>query len=305
MATFLIAAGVGVVRAVTGEDMQALHLLGRSEVRWYLLTAVAASSCWLLLGIQAWRYVLAALGSQLNLFDGARVCFAAIVGTYLPGPWFQALAAVHVGRRIGVEPRRMVVAYLLVAVVNLLSAASVGLLAAPLVLQGHWAWLVVPVVLSCTVVWHPRGVIQATAWAARLLRREPVTQLVEPRALRLAMLCQICAWMVGGVHLWLLAVALGGPPLKTLSVAVGAYAFASAAAALILVLPDGAGAKDLLIVGALTVALPVPAAVVAAVASRACVIVAELLVGAGLLLAWRIRRGRQVGRPAVPSTVHT
>ncbi|MEU4519149.1 lysylphosphatidylglycerol synthase domain-containing protein [Amycolatopsis sp. NPDC024027] len=298
VAAFLVAVAVGAAVVVGGHGAEIAALLARPAARWSLVPALAALAAWLLLGVQTWRGVLASLGSRLGFAAGARICFAAIAGTYLPGPWWQALAAAHTGRQTGVPAGRVVAAYLLVAVVNLLSATAVGLLAAPLVLGASWPWLAVPLLLGAYVVWRPETVLRLTDRAARLLRRAPPADRPDPRGLRRALLVQTAAWLAGGLHLWLLAYALGAPPGPALAAGVGGYAFASAAGALVLVLPDGAGVRELVIIAALGPVLPVPAATVAAIGSRACLVVAELLCAGGLLVsAWRGRRGANPARP--------
>ncbi|UOZ04985.1 lysylphosphatidylglycerol synthase domain-containing protein [Amycolatopsis sp. WQ 127309] len=298
VAVFLAAVAVGAATVVAGHGAEIAGLLARPAAKWCLVLALLALAAWLLLGVQTWRRVLASLGSPLGFATGARICFAAIAGTYLPGPWWQALAAAHTGRRTGVDAGRVVAAYLLVAVINLLSATAVGLLAAPLVLGASWPWLVVPLLLGAYVLWRPETVLRLTDRAARLLRRAPLADRPEPRLLRQAVLVQTAAWLVGGLHLWLLAFALGAPAGPALAAAVGGYAFASAAGALTLVLPDGAGVRELVIIAALGSVLPVPAATVAAIGSRVCLVVAELLCAGGLLLsAWHARRAAAPTRP--------
>lgn len=209
---FLSAVAVGAATVVAGHGTEIAGLLARPAAKWCLVLALLALAAWLLLGVQTWRRVLASLGSPLGFATGARICFAAIAGTYLPGPWWQALAAAHTGRRTGVDAGRVVAAYLLVAVINLLSATAVGLLAAPLVLGASWPWLVVPLLLGAYVLWRPETVLRLTDRAARLLRRAPLADRPEPRRLRQAVLVQTAAWLVGGLHLWLLAFALGASP---------------------------------------------------------------------------------------------
>jgi len=282
--SFLVAVGIAAAGVVIGHTEEMAELLGRTETRWYLALALTSLIASLLLGVQTWRKVLAALGSPLGFTDGARVCFAAIAGTYLPGPWWQAMAAAHIGRRTGIAARRVVAGYLLVAVVNLLSATTVGLLVAPLVVGANWAWLAVPLMVGGYVVWRPASVLRLTDRAARMLRRGPLVEQAAPGGIRQAMLFQSTAWLIGGLHLWLLAVALGAPPAETLSIGVGAYALASAAGALTLVLPDGAGVRELVIIVALSSVLPVPVATLAAIGSRLCVIAAQALCACGLAL---------------------
>jgi hypothetical protein len=287
--SFLIAAGYGAYRALRGHGAELAGLLGRRDAGWYLAAALVANLAWILLGAQAWRRVLGTLGSALSPAAGARICFAAIVGAYLPGPG-QALAAVHAGQRTGVPSRRVLAGYLLIAMVNVLSAASLGLLAAPFVVGADWGWLLLPALLCGAVLWRP-GIVLGLAHAmARLLRRGPLTERAEPDGLRHALLWQTGAWAAAGVQLWLIAVALGAPRAGSLFLCVGGYALAAAAGAVAFVLPDGAGVREVVIVAALSFVMPVSDAAAAAIGCRICLMAAQLLFGGGLLMSSRLHR---------------
>ncbi|MGW5424224.1 hypothetical protein [Streptomyces sp. NPDC003943] len=89
---------------------------------------------------------------------------------------------------------------------------------------------------------------------------------------------------MSGLHLWALAVMLGAPPLTALPVCVGGFALATAAASLVVVLPDGWGAREALLLLSLTAVLPWREATAVAVASRVVCTLSEVLVGGAALL---------------------
>jgi glycosyltransferase 2 family protein len=209
------------------------------------------------------------------------------------------LAYVRLGGAAGIPAGRMVAAYLLNTVVVLLTAAVVGVLC----VQGLGAgglWLLAVWPLALAVLWRP-GVLAAVARrAARLLGREPPTGEFSDRDVRCALALEMLCWAVSGLHLWLIAVLLGAPAGRALPVCVGAFALATVAGALTLVVPDGAGTRELVLLGALSVVLPWAEAGAAALASRVCCTLAELL-GAGAALSLtgeqKVDGARVLGHP--------
>ncbi|HEX6472238.1 MAG TPA: lysylphosphatidylglycerol synthase domain-containing protein [Streptosporangiaceae bacterium] len=286
-AAFLGAAAIGMAGVLRGHARETIDLFSRSGAPLYLVPAVAASTAGLLFAMDAWRSLLAALGSPLGFRTGARIFFVSLLGSYVPGPMLGAAANVHLGRRAGVPVRRMVAAYLLNAVIVTLSAATVGLLAAPHILGTRALWLAPLPVVAVAVACRPDFIIAIANRAARLLRRDPVAERAAPAGLRAAVWKDTAGWLIGGVHLWLIAVVLGARPAAALPVCVGAFALATAAGTAVLVLPDGAGVRELVATAALATVLPWPQAAAAALASRACVVVAEALALSGVLLLGR------------------
>jgi glycosyltransferase 2 family protein len=91
-----------------------------------------------------------------------------------------------------------------------------------------------------------------------------------------------------GLHLWLLADALGAPGWSGISRCVGGFALAMAAGVLFVVVPSGAGVREALIVAALAPVMSSGQALGIAVVSRGVFILVDLLsAGVAALSAWR------------------
>jgi uncharacterized membrane protein YbhN (UPF0104 family) len=99
-------------------------------------------------------------------------------------------------------------------------------------------------------------------------------------------------WFVGGLHLWVLAVQLGGDPGPSLAVSIGALALGVSLGPLFVVLPAGAGLREAVLVAGLSAVLPVPDAVAAALISRAV-----MVLGDGALALVAVLANRHAQRP--------
>ncbi len=253
---------------------------------WLLGAAVLAAGAGTLLLMGAWRAVLAGVGAPLDLPATVRIFFGALLGARVAGALGSAGASLQLGRSAGVPVRSMLTGYLVNAVVVVLSGAVIGALAAPHLLGADLVLLLAPLAVSAVFLLRPELIIALANRAARLLRREPVAT-ASPAALRLAFLRANCAWLVGSLHLWLIAVVLGAPPAASLPICVGSFALATVAGTVAVVVPDGAGVRELVAMGALATVLPLPHAGLAVLVSRVCCVTGDMLAACGMLLLTR------------------
>jgi len=282
------AALAGVAFALRRDGAAALSALARPGTLPLAVAAVAANLAGLLVGMVAWR-VLVPVGG----LAAARIFFLGQLGKYLPGRVWGVVTHVDLGRRAGVPAERMVTAYLLSIGLTILTGAGVGLLAAP------GGWVAAPVLgLVACLVW-PRLLSYPLALAARVFRR-PVTP-VPPRLVRWALALAVVSWLVSGLHLWAVSVALGAAPGRAATVAVGAFALATVAGSLSVVAPDGWGVREFALTAALATILPWSAAGLAAIASRLICVVVEVCTS--LVVLGLSRRPVHVGAANVQSVL--
>ncbi len=293
LAAFLLAAAVVIGFGLRGAGPALEQLWRRPGGAWLLAGAVLVAGAGTLLLMGTWRAVLAGLGSPLDLRASAQIYFGALLGARVAGAVGSAGASVHLGRNAGLPVRFMLTGYLVNAVVVVLSGAVVGSLAAPHLLGGQLAVLAAPLAVTAIIVARPELIILMANRAARLLRRETVVAQAEPAALRRAFLRAGLAWLVGSLHLWLIVVLLGAPPAESLPICVGSFALATVAGTVAVVVPDGAGVRELVAMGALATLIPLPYAGVAVLVSRACCMAGDLLAGGGMLLVARRWRAAQ------------
>ncbi|MFH9735750.1 lysylphosphatidylglycerol synthase domain-containing protein [Streptomyces sp. NPDC017260] len=292
-ASLIAVAGYGMWQALEGSGHVIGGLLARDGAAPWLVGSAVVNLAGLALSMASWRSTVTGLGSPLSWGPTCQIFGGTILGKYLPGPFWSALAGVHLGRRHGVTAQRMVTAYVLNSVVVLLTAAVVGMLAAPRVM-GDGAWWLLPVALALAALLRKPGVIVGAAGrAARLLRRPAPDLRIADGDLRRAVVWEVLSWLVGGAHLWMIAVVLGAPLTDSFALCVGGFALAAAAGAAVLVVPGGAGVREVVLMVVLTADLPWAQAGAVALASRVCCTVTEIAgAGAALLAAQGARRGR-------------
>jgi uncharacterized membrane protein YbhN (UPF0104 family) len=245
----------------------------------------------------AWRALLADLGSPLPTRAAARVFFLGQLAKYLPGSSVWAMVAqTELARDFGVPRKRAAAAALVLNLVILGIGLQLALLALPALLHSgapgwlRWSPLLVPVGLACLT---PPLLTRLCNLALRVLRREPLDHPFSWRGLGPAVVALTATWLLYGLHATVLAVDLGADPVDFLPLATGAFAAAWCAGFLVVVVPTGAGTRELVLTLALAGQLPggTAAALTLAVVSRLLITVSDVA-AAGL--------GVALGRPARP-----
>ncbi|MEU6121553.1 lysylphosphatidylglycerol synthase domain-containing protein [Streptomyces sp. NPDC047123] len=278
----VVAALIGVYVVVRNEGADAAREFARPEALVLLALSVLANVGGLVLAVHAWRVLIPGEHPIRGLY-AAKIYFLGQLSKYVPGRVWGVLTHVAHGRAAGVPGAQMTSAYLLSLALTILTGAGVSLLAAPAAMPDQWLWLCLPALFFVACVVWPALTTRPVTALARLARRP-----VEPApdaAVRRAMLLAVASWLTSGLHLWLLAVALGAPLGAGLAAAVGAFALATVVSSLALIVPDGWGVRELTITAALATVLPGGTAATAAIASRVVCVLAELGSSA-VVLAW-------------------
>ncbi|MDT0268601.1 lysylphosphatidylglycerol synthase domain-containing protein [Streptomyces sp. DSM 44915] len=255
-----------------------------------LAAALLATAAGALVAALAWRAALTGTGGDLPLRSCLRVCLVGQLGKYLPGSLWPAMVQAELAGRRGV-PRLLVVTAF---TVSLGASLSAGALVATLVVLGDgWgsgrgttALLAALAAAFLAVLARPRLISHGLG---RLLARVTggPAERVGPGAVRRCLLLSVLGWLVTGLHVWFLAVALGAKPLPALPVTVGGLALATVVGSLVVIAPGGLGAREAVLVGVLAAVLPLPAAGVVAAASRLLTLLGECLVALAATLADR------------------
>jgi hypothetical protein len=286
---FGLVVAVAVGRALAGQDWSVVGTLlerrDRGQVGVLLGGALLAAAVGPLLGMLSWRAVLHASGPPVSLPRVLRVFFVGYLAKYVPGKVPGMVAAVKVATANGVTLPRMIGTGVFTMVVVHLTGLTVGLLVGVRVLGGRAAWVALAALPVAVLLWRPDLVGRGALLALRLLRRRTPATWPSTSAVRQAVAVQCLSWLVSGLHLWLLAIALGAPPTRSLLLCVGGFSLATVIGLLSFVTPDGLGVREAVLLGALTAVLPVPAATVVVVASRLVTTVSEIVLGAAALAA--------------------
>ncbi|WP_277209370.1 class I SAM-dependent methyltransferase [Isoptericola croceus] len=306
----VLALGLAVyaVVAVRADLLDAARALSAAR----LAAALVASLLFVVATLMSWRAVLADLGSRLDARSAVAVFGISQLGKYLPGGVWNIVAAAEVGADHGVPRRRTMTATAVATGVGVVSGAVVGAAALPFLAAdalGPWAWTlwVLPAVV---VLLLPPVLNRLLAAALRFARRAPLEHPLSWRGLAAAAAWAVLGWMCVGAQVWLLATGLGmATGVRTLALAVGGYALAWMVGFLLVVVPAGAGARELVLLGVLAGTLPHAELLLVVLVSRVLVTLADLaLAGAGALvrrapappLAPRARLRWDVVRRALP-----
>jgi hypothetical protein len=251
-----------------------------------IAAALAASGCIML----AWQALLADLGSRLPVLVAARIAFVSQLGKYIPGALWSFAARVELGHDYQVPRRRgaasVIVALAVAVAVGLVLAAVALPLASPAIARRYLlAMAFVPVIAVCLAPPVLNRILNA---GLRLIRQEPLEQSVSWRGLGIALAWTTLGWLLLGLQVWLLLADLAKDGMHSLLLAMGAYALACSLAMVLVIFPNGIGARELILVVALAPVLPGGAALAVALMARVVTTASDLVWGGiGLAIARR------------------
>lgn len=278
---------VGIVRALAGQDWSVVaEMLGQrdaSQVSLLLAAALATAVVGPLLGMLSWRAVLLGGGPPVGLPQVMRIFFVGYLAKYVPGKLPGMVAQVKVATANGVTVPRMLGSGLCSMALVHLTGLTIGLLAGVELLSGTALWIALASVPMLALALWPGLISRLGLLGAWLLRRPLPANWPAACGLRIAVVAQCLSWLVSGLHLWLLAVAMGAPPLRSLALCVGGFSLATVVGLLAVVVPDGLGVREAMLLAALAAVLPVPAATAVTLASRLLTTVGDVLLGGAAL----------------------
>ncbi|SFD31792.1 lysylphosphatidylglycerol synthase domain-containing protein [Streptomyces aidingensis] len=273
---YCLAAAAGIAWALRGADWETTGELVTPGALPLLLLAAAVNVAGIGLGMVAWRGLLTGLAGPVPARPASRLYFISFLGKYVPGRVWTLLAQIRLAESVGVRPAHMTATFGLSLAVVTVTGLVTGALIAPSLGVGA-AWLALPAVVLAAGLIRPAWVAAPMVWASRLVRRELTLPADADRRLRSAMAVQLLCWGVSGLHLWLLAILLGADPLPALPAAVGGFALAMVVGSYAVVVPDGAGVREVLLALVLAPVLPPTAVGVAVVASRLLCLLTEVV----------------------------
>jgi glycosyltransferase 2 family protein len=278
--------------ALHAEWPQVASALGR--MRWYsislsIVAAAAGSACMML----AWRAVLADLGSPLPARVASRINFTANLGKYVPGAVWAFAAQVELGHDYQVPRRRSfasVVVSLAVTVSVGLGLALVTLPAASPEIARHYWWALAPLPLVVAALCPPvLGTLLDRLLA--VLHRAPLERRPSLPGLARAVAWNLAGWLMLGLQVWILLPGIAGLHGRALLLCIGGYALAFSAGLLLVILPGGIGARDLILIATLATLLPYSSAAAIAIMTRVGATISDLGLGAvGVALGRRALR---------------
>ena len=240
-----------------------------------------------------WRSVLIGLEVRFGLLEGARVFFVSQLGKYLPGSIWPIVMQMEAGRRRGAARSTMLAANLITVllgmIVGLVLAGMLLPFSSPAALHRFWwALAALPLLL---VLAHPKSFPFLLDRVLKVLHRAPMDVRMTGSATVTAMGWSALSWVAIGVHLAVLAAAIGTPSLGLLALCIGGMALAISAGLLVLPAPAGAGIREIVLGIVLVTVLTSGQVVAVVIASRVIFLLADLLM-AGVVTLASPRRSR-------------
>lgn len=228
------------------------------------------------------------MGGPIPFAAGIAIAHLSQLGKYIPGMIFVPIAQAELGRRYGVKPREVVAAFSVSLVLTVAASLAVGvggLALSTTDVARDYVWLLL-LLVPLPLILSGRVLGSTIEWGLRLVRR-PAEVRVSGRRLRVALGVQLVSTVVGGVHVWFLAIALGADPSSSLIPAVAGMSLAWAIGFLVVFVPAGIGVREGVLILALGPVLDPTGAVAIAIVSRVLFTAADLAL-AGLAFAlWR------------------
>lgn len=236
----------------------------------------------------SWREPLQAVAHPIGAPDAVRLFAAGQLGKYVPGVMWSVVLQAQLAARAGITLTQMGVTFGVYALVSIATGAAIGFPATVGLIGDGSPWPAVAVVAAAAAG------LAALPWLLRQAARLPVLRdrltPVAAGPLRRSVLLCGGSWLVSGLHLWVLAIALGASPAAALLPCVGGFALATVAGTLAFLVPDGLGVREGVLAVVLSGCLPAPAALIVATASRVLLAASDVIMFS--YGSWSARRAR-------------
>jgi hypothetical protein len=253
--------------------------------------------------IEAWRRILVAWNTSLALWPAVRIMSVSRLGLYVPGRVWQMTAMAGMARGEKVPPVAAVGSSVLNTIVNLAMGFLVALVAGwrsfGRISQGRTGLGVTLLVIVLTgVLLLPSALPLILGWARRVTGKDLIDVTIPHRAVYLAIVANIVAWLLYGAAFELFVLGMTGSAPGSYADYLSSWAWSYLAGYLAVIVPGGLGVREgalALALGTLNLATP-PTAAVIAVSSRLWLSVLEVIPGVLFL--------KRVGgsRPRAPTT---
>ncbi|WP_051639707.1 lysylphosphatidylglycerol synthase transmembrane domain-containing protein [Cellulomonas sp. URHE0023] len=257
-------------------------------------------------GTLSWQVFVDDLGTPIGIRRGGQIFLVGQLGKYLPGSVWAYVLQLELGRRAGLARTRVFTATVFSLMVAVVGALIVGALALPQLVSEdpslawvRWLYVLLPFGLVCL---HPKVLTAVANFGFKLLRRPRPTHPVRRRTVLHSLAWALGSYCCYGVQLWLLVGSDADLGRRQLLLFIGSMGIAMVAGLFAILLPSGAGVRELVIVTVLTPLVGVGAAIAYAAVSRVLFTLADLLMAGGaaaLAAVARRREGPYVGDPGI------
>lgn len=247
--------------------------------------------------VLVWRELLADLGSRMSMIDAWRIYFIAQLGKYMPGKVWQIVAQAELSKDVGVPRDRSAMSALLALGVTIVTGGLVA--AATLPFDGggsvtHYLWFLLVIPFGVAAM-SPPVMNRLLSLALKLLKRPPLAKGVSLGGLLRATGLAIAQWLCLGGATFVLLHRLGDHQSNLFLASSGAYALSWVVGFLAIIAPAGIGAREAVLVAALSGQSGTSAALAIALLTRGLAVAGDAITGltaAALVGQGRFRRLR-------------
>ncbi len=244
-------------------------------------------------GTLSWIIILNGLGAKVPLLRGAQILLVGQLGKYVPGSVWSYVMQMELGRQYGVARPRVLITSLYAAGVGVVASLILGSLALPLLISDHpqllWLYALLPIGLVCL---HPKVMTMLASFVLRVFRRPPLAHQVSFGTVAGALGAALASYLCYGVHLFLLVNSLVDPDFGNFILITGAMAIGFTVGLVAFLLPSGLGAREAVLIGALTMLLTLPESVAMTVISRTMFTFTDLAAAGAAAIAVLVMRRR-------------
>lgn len=237
----------------------------------------------LLLAAASWRVVVMDLDLRITPVDAAKIYFLSQAGKYLPGGFWNFVAAAELGRDAGLTRTATMASLVLALSIGLISGAALALALLPIsgVAPGQQQFSLLVAVAGPALLLVPR----VRGRLLTLARLHSETRGSVGGTL-LALALAIVGWFAAGLQIWFLIGEIGttGSDPSDLPLAIGGYALAWVTGFLVLIAPAGLGAREATLTVTLASVVTPAEALVIALLARLTTTAADLLAAGATLL---------------------
>lgn len=264
---------------------------------WPVLGAFLANGIAAWSGVPAWRALLAGLGSRLRLRDAQRVFLMGQLGKYIPGGVWTVIAQATMAKELHVPRARSGTAGLMAILLAVIASSILG--AACLGIAGHQIlgkyWWTLLLVVPLLAALHPGVLVWVGAIAGRITKRSVPLERIPERTLLTAAGWLFVGQVCNGVAFYLLVDSISVAHTNPL-LPIGLFALAAAIGVVIVFLPAGVGAREVILAFGLSTITDAGSAALIVLMSRVVLTLADVvLAGAAAGI------GRRRPRTDIPS----
>ncbi|WP_404431815.1 flippase-like domain-containing protein [Microbacterium lacus] len=251
-------------------------------------------------GTLSWIIILNGLGARVPILRGAQVVLVGQLGKYVPGSVWSYVMQMELGRQYGIARPRVLITSLYAAGVGVVASLILGAFALPIIVRDQpellWLFALLPIGLICL---HPKVMTWLASLVLKVFRRPPLDHQVSFRVIAGALGAAIASYICYGGHLFLLVNSLVDPDFGTFVLITGAMSIGFTAGLVAFLLPSGLGAREAVLIGALTLLLTLPEAVAMTVISRMMFTVADVAAAGAAAIAVLLMRRRLAAEGSV------